>query len=312
MTTSTSLYHNENFYRAILDSVQEHLVVIKSNGDIVYTNLAWNEFAKNNNYNDYSDWLNTNYLEVCDKSASKGDVFGLNAANGIRQVVDKTRNAFYFEYPCHSPDKQRWFLMVATPLRIEDEALYVISHIDITTRKLAEQKAEKLSRIDSLTNIPNRRQFVDFLKNELLRCRRSRTPVSLISIDIDHFKEINDTYGHFEGDSCLKKISKIINSFAQRPTDLAARVGGEEFALVLGNTDREAALELTNNLIEAIRDLKIPNKYSSVSPFLTISAGLVSTESAKYDIEELLKQADKLLYEAKERGKNQVISAQFD
>ncbi len=207
-------YPETDFHSAVLDSIVDQIAVINSEGNIVFTNRAWNEFAINNNYKNCADWSSINYLSACDKAKSEGDDYGFKAAEGIRKVIQNELTTFYLEYPCNSPTEIRWFLMRITSLRMKSTPHYVISHSDITERKLAQEAAEALSRIDSLTNIPNRRYFNDFLKNEWLRCKRLNSPISLAIIDIDHFKQVNDTYGHSVGDESLRKVSAVIDAYS--------------------------------------------------------------------------------------------------
>jgi diguanylate cyclase (GGDEF)-like protein len=301
-----ALVGSATFYSALLDSMAEHIVAIDSAGDILFTNHAWTVFANNNEYRECGDWTTVNYLTVCDKAAFAGDDNGLSAGDGIRKVIQGELSAFYLEYPCHSPDEIRWFTMRVAPLDHANMVCYVITHSDITVRKISEEKIEKLSRTDVLTDIPNRRYFDEFLKEEWLRCKRSKSPISLASIDIDYFKLVNDAYGHIVGDDYLQKISALIATYSKRPTDLCARTGGEEFALVLGDTESVSALEIVENILEAVRTLKLTNKDSPDLPIVTVSVGLVTMHPEDNDKQKLLSYSDKLLYEAKAKGRNQV------
>lgn len=295
------------FLKQLLDTIPEHIVVIDNGGNILFVNRSWSSFGQNNEYLIEGDWKDLNYLEVCDKSAESGDNFGLNAASGIRKVINNEVAKFYFEYPCHSPDEKRWFMMRVVPLSIPDKPCLVISHQSITERKLAEEEVLSLSRVDALTNIPNRRYFDEFLSNEWNRCARLGMPVSLALIDADHFKLINDTYGHQSGDDCLKTIGKTLAKFAQRPSDLCARYGGDEFAIIYGGTSLEVALQLISRLYEDILALEIPNQKAPTLPTLTVSIGVASMLPDKSNQPaDLIAAADKLVYAAKQNGRNQV------
>ncbi len=118
------------------------------------------------------------------------------------------------------------------------------------TQQLAElnAKLQRLSSLDGLTGIPNRRTFDEVLEIELKRAVRNKSPISLIMLDIDHFKLFNDTYGHLKGDDCLKEIAKVLQNSLKRPGDLVARYGGEEFACILPNTDREGAKSVAEKI----------------------------------------------------------------
>jgi diguanylate cyclase (GGDEF)-like protein len=200
-------------------------------------------------------------------------------------------------------------MMRVAPFLLNKATYYLISHTSITERKLAEEKVLSLSRIDGLTNIPNRRYFDEFIKGEWLRCKRLKQPISLAILDVDYFKQLNDQYGHQVGDECLISIAEIIAKLSKRPSDLCARHGGEEFAIVLGNTSLQASLLLVNLIFDAIRELKIPNIKSPIKPTLTVSIGLATMYPHLQDKNEneLIKQVDMLLYEAKGNGRNQIV-----
>lgn len=222
--------------RLILDSITEHIVVIDDMGTIQYANKSWSDFGSKNACSVGVNWRGINYIDECDKAAAMGNDFGEKARNGILSVINKEMPAFYFEYPCHSPDEKRWFMMRVTALQMSCQDYFVISHQNITERKLAEEEVKNLARLDGLTDIPNRRAFDEFLYNEWRRCLRLKLPISLAIVDLDHFKLLNDIYGHQSGDECLIKIGALLKEFASRPGDICARYGGEEFALVWGGT----------------------------------------------------------------------------
>ena len=296
------------FLKLIIDSIPQHIVVINSGGQILFVNKSWQKFGENNACLIDEAWEGVNYIAECDKAARMGDEFGKKAATGIKEVIEGGRASFYFEYPCHSKDEKRWFMMRVTPLQVQGIKRYLISHQNITERKIAEEEVEKLSRIDGLTEIANRRTFDEFLHIEWKRCARLNIPISLVLIDIDHFKLFNDTYGHQAGDECLKKVGGVLKKFASRPSDICARYGGEEFAVVYGNTSLEQSRSLACKLLDAIRELDIANVESPTIPLLTASIGLTTLYPTKDDDEsELIREADKLLYIAKESGRNRVV-----
>ncbi len=297
------------FTESILNTITDHIVVIDRHCNIQFVNRSWVKFGEDNNCLTDSSWKGVNYLEACEKSAEMGDEYGRKAAEGIRKAINSELDIFYFEYPCHSPEEKRWFMMRVTPFRMQEADYYVISHQNITERKIAEEEVLSLSRIDGLTKIPNRRRFDEFLDSEWRRCARLKMPVTLAMIDIDHFKLLNDTYGHQAGDETLKKIGAVLKGFANRPGDICARYGGEEFAIVHGNTALEDSLTLIERLLDSIRKLKIPNKDAPTMPIVTASAGVATMDPAlKSHPDQLIKAADTLLYKAKSYGRNQVVS----
>lgn len=295
------------FLRFVIDSISEHLVVIDQEGIIQFVNRAWITFGENNNCLVKNGWQGVNYLKVCDESAIKGEEFGEKAAEGIRKVIEHASEQFSIEYPCHSPDEKRWFMMRVTPFEFRGIAYCVISHQSITERKLAEEVILNLSRIDSLTNVPNRRCFDQFLEDEWKRCARLNLPIAIALMDIDHFKLLNDLYGHQAGDECLVKVGAVLNKFGKRPGDLFARYGGEEFSLVFSNTTIEQSLIVISKIMNAISELKIPNKNSPTKSTVTVSIGLAMTYPEPQSNEkDLIMAADKLLYTAKETGRNRI------
>ena len=298
------------FLRLILDTVTEHIVVIDEAGSIRYVNKSWKAFGKKNACTAGDHWDGLNYLKECDKAASMGDHFGSMAGDGIRSVIGKKQPVFYFEYPCHSPREKRWFMMRVTPFQIDESRYFVISHQNITERKLAEEEVLNLAKIDGLTGIPNRRTFDEFLHEEWRRCMRLKKPISLAIIDIDHFKLLNDTYGHQKGDECLVKVGTLLKEFANRPGDICARYGGEEFVLVWGDTSLDAAKKMALQFTHRLIELGIPHDKSPTSPYLTVSIGLACMVPYPDAIEnELVGMADRLLYKAKGSGRNRVECA---
>lgn len=295
------------FLTKILDSITEHIVVIDISGDIQYVNRSWVAFGQNNACSLGDDWHGVNYIEACDKAARTGDHFGQQAAAGIRSVIDQEREQFYFEYPCHSPEEKRWFMMRVTPFKSEGQYYFVISHQNITERKEAEEAVNHMARIDGLTDIANRRAFDEVLQEEYRRCARLKKPLAVGLLDIDHFKLLNDCYGHLSGDNCLKQIARLFKGFVNRPGDLCARYGGEEFALLWTETSLQQAEQLSRQILQQIVELQIPNDRSPTLQYVTASMGLVSrTPHHQVPVDNLIHDADNLLYQAKKNGRNRL------
>lgn len=164
-----------------------------------------------------------------------------------------------------------------------------------------------LSENDGLTGIANRRYFDHTYKNLWAEALRRREPISLIMIDIDYFKNFNDTYGHQSGDDALKTIAATIKKHLKRPLDIVARYGGEEFVLVLPNTSTSTASLLAAKIRQEIESLAIPNNASLANSVLTISLGLASTvPTLETTPESLIHTADHALYQAKTNGRNRM------
>ncbi|MGE5372516.1 MAG: diguanylate cyclase [Solirubrobacterales bacterium] len=183
--------------------------------------------------------------------------------------------------------------------------------VAIRTRELqaANEELRRLSFVDGLTGIANRRYYDEFLQREWHRAKRVLAPLGLIMMDIDYFKDYNDSYGHLAGDSCLKAIAATLRRTVKRSTDLVARYGGDELAVILPNTELSGANSIAEELRQNVAQLAIEHEYSSVASVVTISLGVVSIIPDRDDeISRILRAADQALYEAKQRGRNQVFA----
>ena len=179
----------------------------------------------------------------------------------------------------------------------------------IVTINRQKDELEKLSLNDSLTGVANRRAFDQALRKSWARSQRSNSAIAIILLDIDYFKNYNDTLGHLAGDKALKQVANALNSRLRRVDDLIARYGGEEFVAILTNTDKDRVTEMMEQLIACIRELKLPNPGSEVSQYLTISTGAAICDDFSLALVDnsanfLLQQADEALYLAKSQGRN--------
>lgn len=171
----------------------------------------------------------------------------------------------------------------------------------------ANDQLEQLSNTDAVTNISNRRYFDEMLAHEISRSSRLHTPVALIICDIDFFKKYNDSYGHHQGDICLREVAKAITHVFERSTDVVARIGGEEFAVILPDANKEDAIKLAHAMREIVEALKLPHQASEVADYVTISVGVTIVVPDKDTVMSMLIQnADKALYLAKHEGRNTV------
>lgn len=170
---------------------------------------------------------------------------------------------------------------------------------------------ERLTAVDPLTQLPNRRQFNNVFVREWRRAARIGGPIAVVMVDIDHFHTFNERYGHLAGDQCLIQVAGALTSAAQRPTDLPARWGGEEFLYVLADTQLEGARLVADRVRAAVERLRIPHEGSAASPYVTVSVGLASTmPTLDRSPEELLGAADAAMFRAKSLGRNRVCEAQ--
>ncbi len=181
------------------------------------------------------------------------------------------------------------------------------SKLELTTKKLkkANKKLESVSYTDSLTQLHNRRYFNFIYDKEIKRAKRTKSYITFMMLDIDYFKQYNDTYGHIEGDYALKSVSKVLKDTLKRPGDFVFRLGGEEFGVLLTNTDESNSAKLARDIGDAIKGREIKHKNSLVHEYLTISIGVVCCiADSALDEETLISRADEMLYEAKESGRD--------
>jgi diguanylate cyclase (GGDEF)-like protein/PAS domain S-box-containing protein len=190
---------------------------------------------------------------------------------------------------------------------------------DISKRKKAEHELmranaalEALAVTDAMTHLANRRRFDKVLADEWRRGMREHSPLSLLLLDADWFKSYNDTYGHPRGDGCLKQIAEATQDVVTRPADLVARIGGEEFAVILPNTPAEGAFEVADQICAAVRRRKLPHNTNPLG-IVTISIGCATViPSLGQQLTVLMQRADKALYAAKNAGRNRVCSAELE
>jgi diguanylate cyclase (GGDEF)-like protein len=218
------------------------------------------------------------------------------------------RNAF-------SVERLESVMLIAGQLAVSlDNALIYASlerKVAERTRQLAlaNERLAQLSVTDPLTGLANRRRLEQTVREERRRARRTHAPLSLAMVDIDHFKQYNDKYGHRAGDRCLQRVATQISRNV-RESDLVARYGGEEFAIVMPNTDSAAGNEVAQRVRLAVTALGEPLAEGDV---VTVSAGVATLYHSEWaDTDQLLEWADAALYEAKRTGRNRVCSSDID
>ncbi|WP_414650368.1 diguanylate cyclase domain-containing protein [Duganella sp.] len=288
--------------RTIVNNMAEGLLIIEADGRIQFTNPACDKYL---GYQEnelagraISDLLNPlvaqEYLEYFDRYAASPE---MAHSHGTREVIIRHRNG---SSVCMD--------LTLTPMYLRQPLFIGLLH-DITHHKQSEDALQRAAMVDPLTQIANRRHFDTFLEKEWQRSMRSGQPLSLVVLDVDHFKLYNDTLGHPAGDSCLQQVAAAIASHALRPTDLAARYGGEEFVLLFAETGAETAAMMAEAIRAHIESLRIPHPRSTTSDWLTVSIGVATIHPHQLDnTESLFVAADRAMYVAKEGGRNQVRS----
>jgi diguanylate cyclase (GGDEF)-like protein/PAS domain S-box-containing protein len=220
---------------------------------------------------------------------------------------DRLLNGEIWEGEIHNKNKngkEYWIYAIIKPLFKNNEFIgFTAIRTNITDKKHIEQ----LSITDELTDLYNRRFFNIKIEEEINRAKRDNHYFSFLVLDIDYFKQYNDTYGHQKGDIALEKVASILKKRTARGSDFAFRLGGEEFGIIT-TLNKEKAIEFANLIKNEIENLKIEHKASEVSKFITISIGIVSKEGESITNSDLLyKEADDCLYEAKRLGRNSIF-----
>lgn len=192
-----------------------------------------------------------------------------------------------------------------TENREAERQIHHLNHQLETERNAAQQN----SLTDSLTGLSNRRYFDETLHTEFFRLKRTGLELSLIMMDVDLFKNYNDSYGHVAGDECLRRLAEVFLRMVMRAPDIVARYGGEEFVIILPSTNSQGATELAERIRKKVENLGIPHDTSSISDVVTISLGVITASPAMLTSpEQLVNLADDALYQAKNGGRNRVVT----
>ena len=213
-----------------------------------------------------------------------------------------------FDWTCVNAEGCEFIVEVSLmPITVKGQVMLHTTWRDITERKEVERKLERLARTDDLTGLTNRRHFLEQAEAELARSIRYDRPISILMVDADLFKGINDLHGHAVGDTTLRKLADVFRE-TLRAVDLVGRLGGEEFAILLPETDHDMAIEVAERLRTAVADSKVPLTRGLPLQF-TVSIGVSSLISKHDNLEVLISLADTALYAAKNSGRNKVCSS---
>jgi two-component system cell cycle response regulator len=289
--------------RLVVDSMAEGLMILEEDGRIQYTNPACDAY------------LGYEAGELAEHSLT-----GLLADGEARDYSDYFGKCVSDPVGCHRKDAREVMLrhkdgaprtmeLTLTPMRVASERLFIGLLRDISHRKQYESSLQRAAMSDPLTKIANRRHFDSFLELEWQRAVRSGAPLSLVVLDVDHFKLYNDTLGHAAGDIALQQVAAVLSSHALRPTDLAARHGGEEFVVVFGETDAVSALLLAESIRAKVEALGLRHPRSPTGGSVTVSVGVATlVPSQAEELSRFFVMADLAMYAAKEAGRNRVVA----
>jgi diguanylate cyclase (GGDEF)-like protein len=259
--------------------------------------------------------LNNNHIDALLLDINLPDGNGFNICNEVKSNRSKYGDiSIIFMTSEESASDEAYGLKIGANDYIRkpynDDVLR--ARVDLQIKLLRRtQLLAQLVKLDGLTEIPNRRAFDEQLTKEWLRAKRDKVSLSLAMIDIDYFKQFNDTYGHPAGDKCLKKMAKCLVRTIQRSSDFYARFGGEEFAIILYGTELTDANKILKQLLQRFSNLGIKHEKSDVDSVVTFSAGVCTAQPYSDALDGFLEFTDGLLYQAKEQGRARVISAQY-
>ena len=288
---------SDGLAEAVMDALPDATAVVDPDGTMVAVNRAWLMFAMDNGGQPESTGVGVNYFDLCARSAAAGCQDAQRAADGLRAVLAGRMVHSEVEYPCPSPAVNRWFLLRITPLA-GDMTGAVMSHVNITRRKMAEQELAHEAAHDPLTGLANRGLFADRLATALTsrRTQVTATQVGLMFLDVDRFKQINDTYGHEAGDEALLTIGHRLRSHV-RPQDTVARLGGDEFAVTAPRISAAGLDGLSGRVRSALSQPHLIHGHLVPVP---VSIGIhLATPGESADA--ALREADRAMYAAKRR-----------
>ena len=297
------ILEEKGFAASVLDALVSHICVIDKNSVIVAVNRAWRNFTIENPPISNRAGVGADYLNICRDALGPGSDDARKFSLGVKAVLKGKVELFQMEYPCHSPTEYRWFLVDVTSLKNQHGGA-VISHMTITNRKLLELELMRLAATDALTGLPNRRYFTEAANLEVERVKRFGVAASFVMIDLDHFKAVNDTYGHAVGDEALRCVTKICKK-PLRQIDVFARIGGEEFVIMLPGTNEAGAVTVAEKLRFALS--KNPVQSGENRFHMTACFGVAEVGAGDKCSDDCLSRADTALYAAKRQGRNCVV-----
>lgn len=297
---------------AILNALAGPVAVLDRKGMLIAANAAWRRAARTQSLPFPRLSQGASYFNACRRVTGEAAEAARKILAGVQAVRDGALAQFSLEYPSRTPKTPRWVLMQAAPLA--QDGRVVLSHQDITALKqqqleqdkrlkALEAKNQELDQIairDPLTGLYNRRFFDEVLAREWRRFQRSGEGFTIIIMDVDAFKNVNDRYGHEAGDRALQQVGAGLRA-TLRASDLVARVGGDEFAALLPRTDTERSGPVIEKLCDAITQLRLQTDAGPIPVSLSLGTATVPGFPPVTSAAELLRVADKRMYEAKRR-----------
>lgn len=289
----------------LIDCLPSQIAIIDEHGNILATNRSWRKFASDNG--DYAEDVpdRPNYFRTCERAIATGDKLVTRVLSGMKKVVQGSEPNFRCVYPCHSKTKHRWFRMQFLPY--SESGQFIITHDDITLEYLTKEQLQQLAFVDPLTKTANRRGALQQLANLAKSARRGEQWCTLM-IDVDHFKSINDRFGHVTGDQVLETISGRAGA-CLREVDCLGRIGGEEFMVILPRTSLLRGREVAERIRTSIARDPVHAHDKAIDVTVTIG---VAACNGNIDPQTVMRSADAALYDGKETGRNRVSCRRLD
>ena len=293
-----SLRENESKLRGITDSAQDAIIMLDSKGLIHF----WNPAAERMFGYSSEEVRNREMHELVVPEAQREA-----ARKGMRAFLEQEEvgsGSWLQEVEAVRRSGAVFPVEVSiAPVHFQGQWFLVGNVRDVSERREYERQLRELANRDGLTKVLNRRHFMDLAEHEVLRSERYREPLSLLMLDLDYFKEVNDTYGHQVGDIVLKELADILGG-SLRKSDILGRVGGEEFAVLLPNTSGAQGAQVGEKLRGKVEQAQFDASCNKLRCKLSI--GVAGIEAVEYDLNRLLEGADKALYRAKQMGRNRI------
>lgn len=292
----TKAHHYERLALSLLDAMEAATCAIDRRGTVVAVNQTWREFGLHGGGDPERFGIGSNYFDVFAVNGSSEAGAAKVITTGVKQVLNGQLRRFQRDYPVHGPEGVQWFSVRANAL---PDSGAVLSHIDMSGAKQTEQDLSHLSLHDSLTSLPNRDLLIDRIAQALALTTRNQHSVAIAFLDIDQFKQINDSFGHPAGDELLRSVADRLAS-TMRAGDTVARYAGDEFVVVWPNiTSPEEADQLAQRLNRTMTE---PFVLKAATLTVTASVG-VAVGRAPRQVDELLLDADAAMYYAKGHGR---------
>jgi diguanylate cyclase (GGDEF)-like protein/PAS domain S-box-containing protein len=286
------------FQRAILDAISAQVAVLDEHGMVLQNNATWRNYLSDCGF---EQSVGKSYLTLLEAMFAIDPTTVRAVASGVAALATAEDPHFSLPMPLQSRCGHWWFTIRITAVHDAAQRL-VATHEDVTALKCAELASAALANVDHLTNALSRQNFMTLADQELARTLRYALPLVVLMLDLDHFKNVNDSYGHPAGDAVLKRFVQTVMEVL-RESDVIGRVGGEEFAVLLPNTTREGACALANRILAAVRANPVAFEDHSIAYTVSIGASDFTTQKS---FGELLAASDAALYRAKKAGRDRL------